>query len=298
MNFPDHLQAVFEQGQRTRQQGYRGRFAPTPSGPLHLGNLRTALISWLQARLQGGEWLLRIDDLDTPRIRAGAIASAQQDLRWLGLSWDGPVLLQSQRCGLYSSVLSALRRAELLYPCRCSRRQLGPGRRYPGTCRHQSRGWDLQNGRLPAWRLRVLAADEPRCGDLVLRRADGFIAYHLATAVDELVLGITDVVRGDDLAPVCCAQQAVIAVLDHCPPRYWHVPLLCDAAGQKLSKREQAEGLAPLREKGCAAEQVLGRLASSLNLVPEGSALSATELLQHLQPRPQLLQDGLQSFDS
>ena len=106
VNFPDHLQAVFEQGQRTRQQGYRGRFAPTPSGPLHLGNLRTALISWLQARLQGGEWLLRIDDLDTPRIRAGAIASAQQDLRWLGLSWDGPVLLQSQRRGLYSSVLS------------------------------------------------------------------------------------------------------------------------------------------------------------------------------------------------
>jgi len=105
-------------------------------------------------------------------------------------------------------------------------------------------------------------------------------------------------VRGDDLAPVCRAQQAVIAVLDHCPPGYWHVPLLCDAAGQKLSKREQAQGLAPLREKGCAAEQVLGRLAASLNLVPEGSALSATELLQHLQPRPQLLQDGLQSFDS
>ena len=298
MDLPDHLQAVFEQGQRLHQQGYRGRFAPTPSGPLHLGNLRTALISWLHARLQGGEWLLRIDDLDTPRIRAGAIASAQQDLRWLGLFWDGPVLLQSQRRGLYSSVLSALRRAELLYPCRCSRRQLGPGRRYPGTCRHQSRGWYLQNGRLPAWRLRVLAADEPHCGDLVLRRADGFIAYHLATAVDELALGITDVVRGDDLAPVCRAQQAVIAVLDQPPPRYRHVPLLCDAAGQKLSKREQAEGLAPLQEQGWTAEQVLGRLAASLNLVSEGCALSASELLQHLQQRPQLLQDCLQALDS
>ena len=175
MNFPDHLQAVFEHGQRTRQQGYRGRFAPTPSGPLHLGNLRTALISWLHARLQGGEWLLRIDDLDTPRIRAGAIASAQQDLRWLGLFWDGPVLLQSQRRGLYSSVLSALRRAELLYPCRCSRRQLGPGRRYPGTCRHQSRGWHLQNGRLPAWRLRCWRRTSPIAGSGAAP-GDGFIA--------------------------------------------------------------------------------------------------------------------------
>ena len=298
VDFPDHLQALFEQGYRARQQGYRGRFAPTPSGPLHLGNLRTALISWLHAHLQGGEWLLRIDDLDTPRIRAGAIASAQEDLRWLGLLWDGPVLIQSQRRGLYGSVLSALRRAELLYPCRCSRRQLGPGRRYPGTCRHQFRGWDSQNGRLPSWRLKVLAADEPQCGDLVLRRADGFIAYHLATAVDELALGITDVVRGDDLAPVCRAQRAVIAVLDQSPPRYQHVPLLCDAEGQKLSKREHAQGLAPLRDQGWTAEQVLGRLAASLTLVPEGCALSATELLEHLRQQPRLLQHCIQSLDS
>ena len=132
----------------------------------------------------------------------------------------------------------------------------------------------------------------------MLRRADGFIAYHLATAVDELALGITDVVRGGDLAPVCRAQQAVIAVLAQSPPRYRHVPLLCDAAGQKLSKREQAQGLEPLQEQGLTAEQVLGRLAASLNLVPEGSALSASELQQHLQQRPQLLQDCLQTLDS
>ena len=298
MDLPDHLQAVFEQGQRSRQHGYRGRFAPTPSGPLHLGNLRTALISWLHARLQGGEWLLRIDDLDTPRIRAGASSSVQADLSWLGLLWDGPVLLQSQRRGLYSSVLSAMRRAQLLYPCRCSRRQLGAGQRYPGTCRDQSRGWEAQNGRLPAWRLRVLATDEPRCGDLVLRRADGFIAYHLATAVDELALGITDVVRGEDLAPVCFAQKAVISVLAQSPPQYRHVPLLCDAEGQKLSKREHAEGLALLQERRWSAEQVVGRLAASLNLVPSGSALSAMELLQHLGQRPLLLQSCLKSLDS
>ena len=253
---------MFEQGRQRRLQGYCGRFAPTPSGPLHLGNLRTALISWLQARLQGGEWLLRIDDLDTPRIRVGSVESALEDLRWLGLHWDGPVIMQSQRLWLYNACLSALRQDQLLYPCRCSRRQLGAGRRYPGTCREMARGWGLQDGRLPAWRLKVKAVDEPRCGDLVLRRADGFIAYHLSTAVDELALGITEVVRGADLAAVCIAQQAVIASLEQQPPSYRHVPLLCDPEGQKLSKREQAAGLAPLQDQQWSSPRVVGWLAA------------------------------------
>ncbi len=285
MNLPDHLQTVFERGRQLRLHGYRGRFAPTPSGPLHLGNLRTALISWLRARLQDGEWLLRIDDLDTPRIREGAIDAALADLRWLGLHWDGPVIMQSQRLGLYGSCLSALRREQLLYPCRCTRRQLVAGQRYPGTCRDMAMGWGLKDGRLPAWRLKVKALDEPRCGDLVLRRADGFIAYHLATALDELALGITEVVRGSDLAPVCIAQQAVIASLDQRSPSYRHTPLLCDPEGQKLSKREQAAGLAPLREQQWSPERVVGWLSGSLGLVDQDSSLTVSDLLQELRGR-------------
>ena len=286
MNLPDHLQTVFERGRQLRLHGYRGRFAPTPSGPLHLGNLRTALISWLRARLQDGEWLLRIDDLDTPRIREGAIDAALADLRWLGLHWDGPVIMQSQRLGLYGSCLSALRREQLLYPCRCTRRQLVAGQRYPGTCRDMAMGWGLKDGRLPAWRLKVKALDEPGCGDLVLRRADGFIAYHLATALDELALGITEVVRGSDLAPVCIAQQAVIASLDQLSPSYRHTPLLCDPEGQKLSKREQAAGLAPLREQQWSPERVVGWLSGSLGLVDQDSSLTVSDLLQELRGRP------------
>tara|TARA_Y100000589_G_scaffold188954_1_gene178823 strand:+ start:38 stop:922 length:885 start_codon:yes stop_codon:yes gene_type:complete len=285
VNLPDHLQTVFERGRQLRLHGYRGRFAPTPSGPLHLGNLRTALISWLRARLQDGEWLLRIDDLDTPRIREGAIDAALADLRWLGLHWDGPVIMQSQRLGLYGSCLSALRREQLLYPCRCTRRQLVAGQRYPGTCRDMAMGWGLKDGRLPAWRLKVKALDEPRCGDLVLRRADGFIAYHLATALDELALGITEVVRGSDLAPVCIAQQAVIASLDQRSPSYRHTPLLCDPEGQKLSKREQAAGLAPLREQQWSPERVVGWLSGSLGLVDQDSSLTVSDLLQELRGR-------------
>ena len=277
---------MLEQGRRQRLLGYRGRFAPTPSGPLHLGNLRTALISWLRARLQDGEWLLRIDDLDTPRIREGAIDAALADLRWLGLHWDGPVIMQSQRLGLYGSCLSALRREQLLYPCRCTRRQLVAGQRYPGTCRDMAMGWGLKDGRLPAWRLKVKALDEPRCGDLVLRRADGFIAYHLATPLDELALGITEVVRGSDLAPVCIAQQAVIASLDQLSPSYRHTPLLCDPEGQKLSKREQAAGLAPLREQQWSPERVVGWLSGSLGLVDQDSSLTVSDLLQELRGRP------------
>ena len=298
MNLPDRLRAVLEQGRRQRLLGYRGRFAPTPSGPLHLGNLRTALISWLRARLQDGEWLLRIDDLDTPRIREGAIEAALADLRWLGLHWDGPVIMQSQRLELYDSCLGALRRDQFLYPCRCTRRQLGAGRRYPGTCRDRARDWGLQDGRPPAWRLKVKAVHEPRCGDLVVRRADGFIAYNLATALDELALGITEVVRGSDLAAVCIAQQAVIASLEEQPPSYQHTPLLCDPDGKKLSKREHAAGLAPLQEQRWSSPRVVGWLAGSLGLVDQQCSLSVSELLQELRSRLRPLEGCLDALNS
>jgi glutamyl-tRNA synthetase len=272
---------------------------------MHLGNLRTALVSWLDARSQGGQWLLRIDDLDSPRNRAGAIDSILVDLQWLGLRWDGPPIFQGQRRGLYASVLSALRRDGSLYPCRCSRRLLADisaphGRLsvYPGFCRGLKPLWGPQNQRLPSWRLRlppiplvwqerVAAAGRmqgsSQVGDLVLRRADGLIAYHLATAVDELALGISDVVRGADLWSSTGAQVAVIGLLGHAPPRYGHVPLWHDQQGQRLSKREGSAGLSGLRAQGLDAPGVIGLLAASAGLVPPGSRLSSNELLQEIE---------------
>ena len=301
---PRHLDSLLQEGIRRRGQGYRGRFAPSPSGPLHRGNLRTALIGWLDARLHGGEWLLRIDDLDAPRNRAGAEEAILADLRWLGLHWDGPPLRQSARRGLYATVLSSLRRSGTLYPCRCSRRMLAdisaphePLTIYPGLCRGMDPTWGAERGRLPSWRLllgpggiaweeRFASAgqlDGPRqVGDIVVRRADGVIAYHLATAVDELALAISDVLRGVDLWGSTGPQVAVMAALGMAPPRYGHVPLWCDARGQRLSKREGAEGLAGYRERGLDAAGVVGDLAASLDLVPVGSRLSAGELLHSL----------------
>jgi len=297
-----------EQGLALRGHGYRGRYAPSPSGALHRGNLRTALVSWLEARLAGGSWLLRIDDLDTPRLVAGAELQILDDLRWLGLNWDGPLCRQSERRGLYNSVLTAWRRAGLLYPCRCSRRLLadvsaphGVLNVYPGFCRGRQLGWGPEQGRLPSWRLRLgdgelrwserLAAagvlDGPSAvGDVVLRRADGFIAYHLATAIDELDLGITEVVRGEDLWSSTAAQVAVLRQLGAPPPRYAHVPLWRDAAGQRLSKREGSEGLAGYRARGWDGPAVIGDLAASLGLVTAGEWLSADELLEELRYQP------------
>ena len=302
---PSHLRALRREVADLKETARRGRYAPSPTGPLHLGNLRTALLSWLITRLQGGEWLLRIDDLDTPRNRAGAEASIREDLRWLGLLWDGPVLRQSERRGLYATVLSALRRSGQLYPCRCSRRMLadisaphGRSGVYPGFCRPLTPRWGLEDQRLPSWRLQLEPGplrwpeqlgpegclDGPtEVGDVVLRRADGFLAYHLATAVDEWALGISDVVRGLDLWPATGPQVAVLEHLGVEPPRYWHLPLWMDAQGQRLSKRDGGMGLAVWREQGVLPEAAIGRLAASLELVPEGSCLSAQELLQQCQ---------------
>jgi glutamyl-tRNA synthetase len=314
---PDALQRLLRDAERLRAGGRRGRYAPSPTGALHLGNLRTALVSWLITRMQGGEWLLRLDDLDTPRNRVGAEASILEDLRWLGLHWDGAPIRQSERRGLYATVLSSLRRAGRLYPCRCSRRLLADisaphGRTavYPGFCRERQPCWGPLQGRLPSWRLRLdpgwLTWDErlapegrldagPEVGDVVLRRADGFLAYHLATAVDELSLGISDVVRGDDLWAATAPQVAVIRLLGAEPPRYWHAPLLLDAGGERLSKRQGGIGLMQLRERGCDGPAVVGLLAGSLNLVPAGSRISSAELLQQMEPetlRRALIQTG------
>ena len=252
MALSEHLQRHLEAGRALAAAGgYRGRFAPSPTGLLHLGNLQTALLSWLAARQAGGAWLLRIDDLDTPRNRAGAIEAIQSDLRWLGLTWDGPVLLQSERRGIYHSWLSWLRRSGRLFACRCSRRELADQPIYPGFCRQAAHNWGWQRQRLPSWRLRVADDDPHGSGDVVLRRADGFIAYQLATVIDELSFGITDVVRGADLREALPAQRSLFDALGQQPPLFRHGPLLRDAQGQKLSKRVASSGMASLRAAGC-----------------------------------------------
>lgn len=283
MVVPEHLQQNLAAGRALAAAGdYRGRFAPSPTGVLHLGNLQTALLSWLAARQAGGAWLLRIDDLDTPRNRPGAIEAIQSDLLWLGLEWDGPVVLQSERRGTYHSWLSWLRRSGKLFACRCSRRELADQPIYPGFCRTAGHSWGWQQQRLPSWRLRVADHDPHGSGDVVLRRADGFIAYQLATVIDELSFGITDVVRGGDLREALPAQRSLFAALGESPPQFRHGPLLRDAKGQKLSKREASSGLEPLRTAGLDAAAVIGRLASGLQLLEPGARLSATELLEHL----------------
>jgi glutamyl-tRNA synthetase len=283
MVVPEHLQQHLEASRTLAASGgYRGRFAPSPTGVLHLGNLQTALLSWLAARQAGGAWLLRIDDLDTPRNRPGAIEAIQSDLLWLGLEWDGPVLLQSERRGIYHSWLSWLRCSGKLFACRCSRRELADQPSYPGFCRTAGHSWGWQQQRLPSWRLRVADHDPHGSGDVVLRRADGFIAYQLATVIDELSFGITDVVRGADLREALPAQRSLFAALGESPPQFRHGPLLRDARGQKLSKREASSGLEPLRTAGLDAAAVIGRLASGLQLLEPGESLSATELLEHL----------------
>ena len=293
MPVPIHLQQHLDQGKRLRAAGMvRGRYAPSPTGELHLGNLQTALLSWLQARRAGGVWLLRIDDLDTPRNRPGAIQSIQDDLHWLGLDWDGEPMLQSRRRGVYASWLSWLRREGRLFPCRCSRKELAGASRYPGTCRDGRGGWGWQNQRLPSWRLRVPNSDPDGCGDVVVRRADGFIAYQLATVIDELVLGISDVVRGEDLRAALPAQRSLYRALQQQPPRFHHGPLLCDDQGRKLSKREASAGLGGLRRAGLDPSAVIGRLAAGLGLIAMETRLSARSLLEGL------TQDPFRAFDS
>ena len=283
MRCPNHLHLQLEQGRLLKERsGYRGRFAPSPTGVLHFGNLQTALLSWLQARCSGGEWFLRIDDLDTPRNRPESLLRIQSDLRWLGLHWDGPPVLQSSRSGIYSSWLSFLRCSGALFACRCSRRDLAGASIYPGTCRAIDAGWGWQEQRLPSWRLRVPELNPYGSGDVVVRRADGYVAYQLATVIDELCFGITDVVRGNDLRDALPAQLSIYAALGQSSPRFWHGPLLYDVEGQKLSKREASAGLDVARSKGEDAAHVIGQLAAGLGLVPRGTRLSTEELLSEI----------------
>lgn len=251
---------------------YVGRFAPSPTGPLHLGSLVAALASWLDARAHGGRWHVRIDDLDTPRCVRGAGEDILRDLEAHGLHWDGPVVWQDGRRHAYEAALEGLRRDGHVFRCRCTRRQLRALPVYPGTCRDAL----VPRGAPHAERLRVppvCVAFRDRgaglvrqridtaCGDFVLRRRDGLHAYQLAVVVDDAATGVTDVVRGADLLDVTPRQILLQALLAYPTPRYLHVPVVAWPDGSKLSKQTGAPPLS-----GDAPGRNLGRALAHLGV--------------------------------
>jgi glutamyl-tRNA synthetase len=278
-----------------------GRFAPSPSGPLHLGNLRTALLAWSAARHVGGTFLLRMEDLTTG---AAPVAETEQrdDLATLGLTHDGEVVRQSERRRLYDDAVRQLVRTGLTYDCYCSRREIRdaaaaphgvlPEGAYPGTCRQlsatQIRMFERE-GRRPALRLRgdgveVSVVDELAgpvsswVDDLVLRRADGVAAYNLAVVVDDAAQAVDQVVRGDDLLDTTPRQVLLQRLLGLPSPRYLHVPLALGADGERLAKRHGAVGLADQLARGATVPEVIGLLASSAGLAEPGERLSARDV--------------------
>jgi glutamyl-tRNA synthetase len=277
-----------------------GRFAPSPTGRLHLGNVRSALLGWLQARAAGGRFLLRVEDLDPDRSRPEAVAWLFEDLAFLGLDWDGEVWRQSARGAAYDEALAALERQGLAYRCWCSRAEIAraasaphPGEEgpvYPGTCRE---GASPKPGRAPAWRFRVplgvvrfsdlvhgeVAQDvATQVGDFVVKRVDGVASYQLAVVVDDAAQGVTDVLRADDLLASTPRQLLLYRALGKPEPRFAHVPLLLQPDGRRLAKREGSTTVAGLRAAGVSAEAIVGLLAKWSGL-GDGRPVTARQLV-------------------
>lgn len=291
---------------------YVGRFAPSPTGRLHLGNLHTAALAWADSRAHGGTFLIRMEDLDTPRVVPGASDGILRDLDHLGIDWDGEVLVQSQHLNVYADTLRVLMQEGLVYPCRCSRADVlrsasaphgQEGPIYPGICRDLTlphSGLDTANNRL-SWRVRVEGTQSlvdrrlgrwvedlvVESGDFVVRRSDGIFAYQLACVVDDLRQGVTHVVRGEDLASSSGRQQFLWSLLGGRCPSWLHLPLQADAEGRKLSKRDRLSS----GEKVHGPE-VLGGVAHQLGWVPAGAQLKASEFLalyQQYDPWPEVI---------
>jgi glutamyl-tRNA synthetase len=290
---------------------YVGRYAPSPTGDLHLGNARTALIAWLWARREGGRFLLRFEDLDAARVRPGCAEAQAASLAWLGLDWDAEPVAQSRRGELYDAALAALHERGVLYECFCSRADVrraasaphGPdGPLYSGACRSLSaaeRSARIGCGRTPALRVRMEGEVEFRddlmgpqrellaatTGDIVVRRSDGVIAYQLAVVVDDAEQSVTHVVRGADLLASTARQIRLYDLLGlAAAPGYAHVPLLLGDDGERLAKRHGAVGLTELREAGVEARAVVGRLAFSAGLLDAPEPCTAVELLERFDP--------------
>ena len=278
-----------------------GRFAPTPSGRMHLGNVFAAMVAWLSVRSRGGSMVLRMEDLDTQRTSAEFAQTLREDLLWLGLDWDVETQPQSQRSRVYEGYFEKLRELDLLYPCYCTRSQLHSVNAphladgtyvYPGTCRELTDAQREAFQRTPAWRVKVpdrlwrvqdlvqgeyqenLATD---CGDFVVRRADGVFVYQLAVTVDDGEAGVTEVVRGTDLLSSAPRQMYLQELFGFSHPVYGHVPLLTAPDGRRLSKRDRDLDLGELRNR-MTAPQLLGWLAYSAGLLPKNEAVSAKEL--------------------
>ena len=266
-----------------------GRLAPSPTGAQHVGNARTYLVAWLSARARGGALKLRIEDIDSPRIKPGAAEAAMSDLRWLGLDWDGEPMVQTTRLAHYEAALESLKRQESVYPCTCTRSDIaaaasaphaGEEVAYPGTCAHRRVADAVAlatEGKPFAWRLRVtdspaftdLYAGEQHLdlaqsgGDFVVWKNAGTPAYQLAVVVDDAAMTVTEVVRGDDLIPSTPRQLLLYRALGRTPPRFAHVPLVVGEDGRRLAKRHGDTRLSALRAAGVAPEALVGLLAWS-----------------------------------
>ena len=275
-----------------------GRFAPTPSGRMHLGNVFAALIAWLSVRSQGGSLVLRMEDLDTQRTSSDFAEILRDDLLWLGLNWDEETAPQSQRTEVYDRYFEKLMDEGLLYPCYCTRSQLHSVNAphlsdgtyvYPGTCRNLT---DPPAGRKPAWRV-IVPDKEWRftdlvqgdyslnllsgCGDMVVRRADGVYVYQLAVTVDDGEAGVTEVVRGMDLLSSAPRQMYLQEKLTFPHPVYGHVPMLLAPDGRRLSKRDRDLDLGILRQR-LKPEELIGTLAFAAHLTEKNIPISAAEL--------------------
>lgn len=282
-----------------------GRFAPTPSGYLHLGNLFCSLIAWLSAKSQGGEILFRSEDLDPDRSRSAYALQAQRDLEALGLFWDREESCQSRRFDFYKSQLRRLEDRRLVYPCFCSRAQLHAASAphasdgeplYAGTCRSLTPAQIAEKSRTrsPALRLRVpeetIAFEDlhygPQsqylptgCGDFILRRSDGVYAYQLAVVADDGDMGVTQVVRGRDLLSSTPRQILLYRLLGYPEPEFGHTPLLVSSDGRRLSKRDGDTSLAGILGRGYSPRDVVGALACLAGLLPEPAPAAPEELL-------------------
>ena len=304
---------------------YVGRLAPSPTGALHLGNVRTFMIAWLRARNQGGKVIFRMEDLDHPKDKPGAAAQAVEDLKWLGFDWDEEYV-QSERKAIYREALESLRAQGLVYPCVCSRKDVeaaqsaphaGEQMYYSGTCRGRFKNWaeakDFLDGtsdsrsssvsRMPCWRFRVsentiVSFDDAFVGhyeqnvsevlgDFPLARDEFGAGYTLACTVDDLLMGVTEVVRGDDLLAATPAQILLARALVPCLSNfsnvsnlsYCHVPLVVGRDGKRLAKRHGDTRIATYREQGKSPEEILGFLAASCGWAGKGESVSLCDLL-------------------
>jgi len=280
-----------------------GRLAPSPTGAQHVGNARTYLIAWLSARIQHANLTLRIEDIDSPRIKPGAIDLILDDLRWLGLDWDDGPYIQTQRLALYEEALKRLKEKELVYPCTCTRGDIAEaasaphveheGPAYPGTCAQRHSGDAATLDRPYAWRFRVTespAFDDLYCGpiltnltkvggDFVVWKSSKTPAYQLAVVVDDAAMGITEVIRGDDLIPSTPRQLLLYQALGWAAPSFAHVPLVVGPDGRRLAKRHGDTRLVSLREAGVKPEALLGLLAWSCGWLDRPMETSARDLL-------------------